>query len=149
MTKSCLAIIAILITIIFGGIYKFVIQGDVSVSKDGRELIHLSADEKDLVLAEMRLFLISVQLITKGISEKDIELVVTQARRSGAAAQAEVPATLAKKLPIQFKKLGRDTHMKFDQIAMDAEDLGDSEHALSQLSVLLQNCTSCHETYRF
>ena len=83
------------------------------------------------------------------IPADDMERVANQAKKSGKAAQAEIPASLAKKLPAPFKKLGSDTHVRFDQLAMDAEDLGDGEHALSQLSVLMQNCTSCHEAYRF
>ena len=149
MSKSCLTIITLLLMIIAGGVYKFILTADASKSSDTRELIQLTAAEKDIVLTEMRIFLTSTQQIIKGISEGDMELVASQAKKSGKAAQAEIPASLAKKLPVQFKKLGSDTHMKFDQIAMDAEDLGDNEHTLSQLSVLLQNCTSCHEIYRF
>lgn len=149
MTKTCLTIILLLTIIIFGGIYKFFFQDNVSESSDGRELIALNADEKDFVLAEMRLFLSSTQQIIQGIAEDDMELVTSQAKKSGKDVQVTVPATLAKKLPVQFKQLGADTHAKFDQIAMDAKDLGDSDHSLSQLAVLLQNCTSCHETYRF
>ena len=149
MSKSCLTIITLLLMIIAGGVYKFILTADASKSSDTRELIQLTAAEKDIVLTEMRIFLTSTQQIIKGISEDDMELVASQAKKSGKAAQAEIPASLAKKLPAQFKKLGSDTHVKFDQIAMDAEDLGDNEHALSQLSVLLQNCTSCHELYRF
>ncbi len=149
MNKSCLTVITLLLMIIAGGVYKFILTADASNSSDTRELIQLTAAEKDIVLTEMRIFLTSTQQIIKGISEDDMELVASQAKKSGKAAQAEIPASLAKKLPAQFKKLGSDTHVKFDQIAMDAEDLGDNEHTLSQLSVLLQNCTSCHELYRF
>ncbi len=149
MSKSCLTVITLLLMIIAGGVYKFILTADASKSSDTRELIQLTAAEKDIVLTEMRIFLTSTQQIIKGISEDDMELVASQAKKSGKAAQAEIPASLAKKLPAQFKKLGSDTHVKFDQIAMDAEDLGDNEHTLSQLSVLLQNCTSCHELYRF
>ena len=149
MNKTCVITISLLLVIVFGGVYKFVIQGDTSTGSDGRELIHLSAGEKDFVLTEMRLFLMSVQQITEGIAEDDMARVITHAKQSGKAVQNEVPASLAKKLPLQFKKLGFDTHAKFDQIAMDAQDMADPEHALSQLAVLLQNCTSCHGTYRF
>ena len=71
----------------------------------------------------MREFLTSVQQITKGISENDMKLVVDYARKVGRAAQGEVPGTLMAKLPMQFKQLGFDTHTKFDQLAMDTEDL--------------------------
>ena len=148
MNKKCFGIVALLFLVIVGGIYKFIFQGSVSVKADERTAIHLNHDERDLVLAEMRAFLTSVQQITKGISEDDMELVVDHARKVGRAAQGEVPGTLMAKLPMQFKQLGFDTHTKFDQLAMDAEDLGDSNHALSQLSILMHNCVSCHAAYR-
>lgn len=77
-----------------------------------------------------------------------MDLIVEAAQKSGKAAQAGVPGTLTGKLPLSFKTLGFDTHKKFDQLAMDANDLGDSEHALQQLSELLQNCVSCHAAFR-
>lgn len=38
--------------------------------------------------------------------------------------------------------------MKFDQLALDAEDLEDGNHSLEQLSTLMQNCVTRHATYR-
>jgi len=149
MNKTCSGIIILLLLIIGGGIYKFIFQGSTSPSTDGRSSIHLNADERDLVLAEMRAFLSSVQKITQGIAENDMQQVVEYARKVGTAAQGEVPGTLVGKLPLAFKKLGFDTHTKFDQLAMDANDLGDSKHTLVQLSSLMQNCVACHEAYRF
>jgi hypothetical protein len=149
MSKICSTIIVLLLIVIAGGVYKFIFQGAVSGATDGRIAIHLDAGERDLVLAEMRAFLTSVQQITKGISENDMQLVAEFSRKVGKAAQGEVPGTLMGKLPMQFKRLGSSTHAGFDQLALDAEDLGDSQYALSQLSVLMQNCTACHAAYRF
>lgn len=148
MNKKCFVIIALLLLVIAGGVYKFIFQGSVADSIDGRGVIQLNSGERAQVLAEMRSFLYSIQQITKGIAEKDMNLVVEYARKVGKAAQGEVPGALTAKLPLQFKQLGRDTHMKFDQLALDAEDLGDSNHALSQLSNLMQNCIVCHAAYR-
>jgi len=148
MSKQCFAMIALFMLVITGGIYKYIFQNSVSDSTDGRSVILLNSTERNFVLAEMRLFLSSVQQITKGISQNDLKLVAISARKSGKAVQAEVPVTLAAKLPAKFKQLGFDTHTKFDQLALDAEDLGDSNHALSQLSTLLQNCVVCHAAYR-
>jgi len=64
------------------------------------------------------------------------------------AAQSAVPGTLIGKLPIEFKKLGFDTHLKFDQLALNAEDFGDNNQVLIQLSNLMQNCVACHAAYR-
>ena len=52
------------------------------------------------------------------------------------------------KLPMAFKQLGFDTHTKFDQLALDAEQMGDSGQTLEQLGVLMQNCVGCHAGYR-
>lgn len=149
MCKICWGTVAILVLISTGVIYKFVIQGDVMESADGRTAIQLDNNERDLVLSEMRVFLESVQKITSGISDNDMELVVEYARKSGRNAQMEVPGSLVGKLPLSFKKLGYDTHIKFDELALDAEQLGDRDHTLSQLNTLLNNCVVCHAAYRF
>ena len=148
MSKTCNGIIILLLLIIAGGVFKFIFQGSTSPSTDGRSSIHLTADERDLVLAEMRAFLSSVQKITQGVAEDNMQMVAEYARQVGRAAQGEVPGTLVGKLPLAFKKMGRDTHAKFDQLAMDADDLGDGSYTLTQLSNLMQNCVACHETYR-
>ena len=148
MNKTCSTVTVILLFIIMTGFYKFIIQGSTTESTDGRATILLNDSERNLVLAEMRAFLSSVQQINQGISENNMELVAEHARKSGKNAQAGMPGTLVGKLPLQFKKLGGDTHAKFDQLAMDADDLGDRDHTLEQLSTLMQNCVSCHATYR-
>lgn len=148
MNNKCLITTVILLSIITAGFYKFIIQGSTTESSDGRTTILLDDSERNLVLTEMRAFLSSVQQINQGIAADDMELVAEHARKSGKAAQVGMPGALAGKLPLPFKKLGGDTHAKFDQLAMDAEDLGDRDQALEQLSALMQNCVSCHTTYR-
>lgn len=149
MCKFCWSIVIILLLITTGIAYKFIIQGETTQGSDGRTAILLDKNEKDLVLSEMRVFLQSVQQIINGISKDDMEIITNSARASGRNAQAEVPGSLIGKLPLAFKKLGFDTHEKFDELALDAEQLGDSEHALTQLNALLENCVSCHASYRF
>jgi len=148
MNKKCLIITAILVSIILAGFYKFILQSTTTESTDGRTTILLNETERNFVLTEMRVFLNSVQKINQGISENNMELVAEYARKSGKAAQLGTPETLVEKLPLQFKKLGGDTHAKFDQLAMDADDLGDRDHALEQLSTLMKNCIACHAAFR-
>ncbi len=148
MIKRRLMIAAILITILTAGFYTFIIKCGASKNTDGRTTITLNKTERALVLQEMRAFLSSVQQISQGISDDDMEMVEQHARLSGRAAQAGMPVTLVKKLPMPFKKLGGDTHARFDQLAMDAADLADRDHALEQLSSLMKNCVSCHAAYR-
>jgi len=138
----------ILAVLLLGTVYKFMIEGSTRTSTDNRLAIQLTAGEKDLVLAEMRAFLASVQQITHGVSSKDMPLIATSARTVGLAAQQGVPGSLMGKLPLSFKQLGRNTHEQFDLLALDAEQLEDAEHSLSQLGALMQNCVACHAAYR-
>ncbi len=116
---------------------------------DARQAIVLDSEERAVVLTEMRIFLQSVQQVTEGISNDDMDRVAIAARQSGRNAQGAMPASLPGKLPVAFKKLGFDTHAKFDALALDAEQLGDGGHALEQLGQLLNNCIACHAAFRF
>jgi len=149
MNKQCGLIIGILLFIIIGGVYKFMIQGDASEGNDGRLAIHLNEVERNLVLTEMRGFLDAVQKITLAIADDDMASVAQHAKKVGKAEQAGIPLSLMGKLPMSFKKLGSDTHKKFDQLALDAESLGDANQALNQLATLMQNCVTCHAGHRF
>ena len=150
MNKLSISIISILLIIIALGTYKFILQGNVIDSKsvDGRLAILLTDSERDLVLEEMRGFLISSQQIVKAVADNNMAAAATAAKVVGRAAQQAVPGSLMGKLPMAFKKLGFDTHTKFDQLALDAEDMEDSQQTLSQLAKLMQNCIACHAAYK-
>ncbi|MCG6885987.1 MAG: hypothetical protein LJE74_02110 [Proteobacteria bacterium] len=148
MCKLCWVISLVLLLAIGAMAYKFILSGTTVPASDGRQALLLEPAERDLVLAEMRAFLASLQNITQGVSEENMALVAEAARKVGTAAQQEVPGTLVGKLPLAFKKLGFDTHKQFDMLALDAEQLGDPGHSLAQLSKLMKNCVSCHAVYR-
>jgi len=148
MCKICWSLVVVFGVATFGMAYKFIIQGSVEQATDGRLAVQLKAGERDFVLAEMRAFLESVQQITQGISENNMAMISKAGRKVGTAAQQQVPGPLAAKLPLEFKKLGFNTHERFTQLALDAEQLGDKQHTLSQLSELTQNCVACHATYK-
>ena len=103
MCKVCWIVVAVLVLLSATVTYKFVIQGQVTDSADGRTAILLEGNERDLVLFEMRVFLESVQLITSGISENDMTRVTNAARQSGSNAQMAVPGSLVGKFPLAFK----------------------------------------------
>jgi hypothetical protein len=117
-------------------------------AEDTRSPLLLSADERGHVLAEMRGFLIAVHAVLQAVQKDDTAAIAQAARKAGRAAAHAVPAGLRDKLPMQFKKLGSDTHQRFDQLAMDAESLGDVSHSLQQLTELMGNCLACHDLYR-
>lgn len=148
MCKICWSSLAamLLLAALLG--YRFIVQGDTQTLADGRVAIQLSDSERDLVLSEMRAFLATLQAITEGATGDDLAMAASAARKAGIAAQRGVPVALMGKLPLEFKQLGVDTHRQFDQLALDAEQLGDAEHTLGQMSRLMRNCVSCHAAYR-
>ncbi len=113
-----------------------------------RTPIRLTVEEKAHIHAEMRLFLSSTQKIVTAAAANDMKALAEAARTAGMAAAHEVPGKLREKLPMQFKKLGHATHQGFDDLARDADSLGDANHALKQLGQVMDNCTSCHALYR-
>ena len=148
MCKLCWGLLLVLFLFVAAGAYKFIVQGSVVLSSDERTAIMLSDGERNLVLTEMRDFLLSVQQITRAAVADDMTAVAKAAHRVGRAAQGEVPLTLVAKLPMGFKKLGFETHGKFDQLALDAEQLGDRDHILEQMAALMDNCVGCHAAFK-
>lgn len=116
---------------------------------DARKTIVLTDAECTMILTEMRQFLSTVQTITAALSDEDFERVAQAAKKMGFAAAQEVPASVAAKLPAEFKRFGQSTHAGFDRVALDAAELGDVQHSLEQLGTLLGNCVACHATFRF
>ena len=148
MCKLCWSLLFGALIVVGGMTYKFIISGETLIAEDGRQSLMLEAGERDLVLTEMRMFLAAVQQITHAANENDTAGIAKAARVVGRAAQEAVPGSLMKKLPLEFKKLGFDTHSKFDQLALDAEEFGDTAVSMKQLSTLMENCIACHEGYR-
>lgn len=148
MSRLCWLIAAVFAIATFTMLYLFVVRGNTVPASDGRQAILLLPGERDLVLGEMRAFLMSVQQITQAVADGDAEAAARAARAVGGGAQQGVPASLVGKLPLAFKRLGFDTHSRFDQLALNAEQMGDATAVLPELSTLMQNCVACHAAYR-
>ena len=149
--KSCKIswlLVAALSIIVAVFAYKFTV-GEVEPSTDGRLAVQLSKDERNALLLEMRTWLQNSQGILAAASINDFGAVANIAKASGMAAEADVPGALFRKIPLEMKKMGFDTRQKFDEIAVDAEKLKDSQHTVKQLSAAMNNCIACHATYRF
>lgn len=148
LCKYSWLLVAMLSAIVAVFTYKFTI-GEVKPSDDGRLAVQLSKDERNALLLEMRTWLQNSQGILAAVSTNDFATVAKIAKTSGMAAEADVPGALFRKIPFEMKKLGFDTRQKFDEIATDAERLKDSQHTIKQISAAMNNCVSCHATYRF
>jgi hypothetical protein len=144
----CWSLLAIVVIVVGAAAYRLLGGGHTHMASDGRAEIVLSGENRDIVLAEMRAFLGAVQAITTALTRDDLKTVASQARSVGAAAVGQIPPSLMQALPLEFKTLGKATHAAFDQLALDAEQMGDRDMALRQLGELLNNCVSCHAAYR-
>ena len=115
---------------------------------DQRAPIRLKAQEKAQIHAEMRMFLSVTQKIVAGVAANDMMAVAAAAHEAGMASAGDMPDSVRVKLPLPFKQLGHATHMAFDDLARDAESLGDANQALKQLGQALDRCVACHAIYR-
>jgi hypothetical protein len=148
MGKLCWFLVVTLLAVSGVLVTKFVIVGNTVQGTDNRIAIVVQPAERNLVLTEMRAFLVSVQAVMNAALAGDMDAVAKAARKSGVPSQDQVPSSLVGKLPLSFKTMGFDTHRAFDQLALDAEQLGDPEHSLQQLGNLMNNCIACHQAYR-
>jgi len=124
------------------------IVGKTEPLTDGRTAIIVTPQERDLILLEMRMFVETIQATIVANNAGDMNSVAGAAKSVGKAAQGQMSSALVGKLPLGFKKLGFDTHARFDQMALDAEQDMSPEHISQQLGVLMANCVACHNTYR-
>lgn len=114
------------------------------LSADGRTPIQVSVEARDLVLAEMRTMLVSVQGILDGATRSDTAAIRTAAAAAGLVMAAD-PA-LERVLPKAFLQLGMATHMAFDTLAATAGS--GSAPAVEGLARITSRCVACHATYR-
>ena len=119
-----------------------------TLATDGRQAIRLEPHQRDLVLAEMRTFVDSLRDITKALGTNDSALFQKAALKVGLEAQVGVPLDMMKALPLPFKKLGMETHKKFDELAAHAREGASNEQLLLELSQLMNNCVACHAAYQ-
>lgn len=127
----------------------FLVKGPApGVSSDGRSVIQLSDDDRNLVLAEMRLMLQSTQEITSGVAEQDMSAVAKAAKKAGMGSAIDLDPNFLAKLPLEFKALGFSMHADMDAIA-DAANRGETPQGVSRmLSNTLMKCTACHDAWK-
>ncbi len=138
----------VLLFIVVAMVYMFVIRGSVSPTEDGRTAIHINIDERAKILADMRKFLEHVQIMVEAIGDEDKEKFSTAAMGVGLKQEKLPPTTLVAKLPLEFKTMGLETHKAFDELAKLADEGANYQTLASELSIIMNNCTYCHRSYR-
>jgi len=141
-----LLVISILINIFL--LYRFFAGSTAELKEDTRTEMTISNTNRDFVMAEMRTFLEAVQHIQEGLRTNDYSRIEKNAANSGLSVAAVSSGELFRTLPVPFKTLGADTHTRFDKIAQLARQNAKKEQINEELSGVLNNCTSCHRTYK-
>ncbi len=116
-------------------------------SPDNRVSLQLNAEEKNALLSEMRQMLASIQGVISGIGSEDRSLIAESALLSGRKMGRATPKSMKKKLPVAFKKMGRPTHMMFEELAVRAET-DDMNTLTSFTGTLMQQCLACHAAFK-
>ncbi len=138
---------AVLVVAVAVMAYVFIFKGSIEPAEDGRTAVLVSVGERDYILEEMRGFLEAIEAITSGLADEDTKEVIASAEKLGMK-NMSVPPALLGKLPIAFKTLGIETHKLFDTFADGVKQGSDPKTTLTNLSTILNNCTSCHSAYR-
>jgi len=146
--RICRFINLVLAVGVAGLAYLILAPGNVEPHADGRSVVLLSSDERNMVLGEMRGLLETVQLVVQASARGDMDAISTAATAAGMAAARGESAALIGKLPVEFMTLGMGTHKAFDALAVTAQGTDDPMVVLSELGVIMDNCTGCHAGYR-
>lgn len=146
MNAKTLSILAIVLWLAGAAVItSMYIGGNTEQATDGREAVNLSTAEREFVLGEMRQMLASVQGIVSAVAEDDMQSVQEIALAIGSAEVRNVPKSLMLKLPQDFKTMGTENHLEFDEVAAETKNGGKA--VLSRLGELMINCVACHESF--
>jgi len=146
--RTCWAIAAALGLLSIVLVSNFMNGSTIEASADGRVGIVVSPAERALVLEEMRGLLEAVQTIIVANNAGDLNTVAIAGRIVGRANMDPTSAEFAARLPMGFRKLGMDTHQRFDKLALSTEQFESTELVSQQLGELMGNCVACHRAYR-
>lgn len=141
--------IALVLWVVTVGTFAFFfIRGSTTQGTDQRRAIQLSAEEKDLVLGEMRSMLTAVNGILTGLHKNDMTAVSQAAKSAGMGMAVDLSPVFMAKLPLEFKSLGMDLHQNFDKLSVDSEAGLSKDQVIHRLSELTSRCVACHQVYR-
>ena len=116
--------------------------------QDGRHTITLRPKEQAMMLEDMRRYLHGIRKITTAISRQDNSAVEEAARDLGTIAIYDVNPVTSDPLVPRFRKLATRLHEEFEEMADAAKTGEEPLKLLSRLSILMNQCVKCHETYK-
>ena len=135
-------------TLILSYILLFTGTELVKTPDDNRTLVKYAPDLRELVMTEMRDYLVVMSEIQQGIAENNPEKIYTAAEREGQIAIDDTPVRLLKLSPLACKTMGFQGHHLFQAIADSAKTNYNPKTTIRQMAELTNNCIACHNTYK-
>ena len=117
-------------------------------SRDLRQIIPVTATERNQTLYEMRDLLHGLFNLHLALSKNDFQAAAVAARPIGHLL-AVMPESLKERLPVEYIQLAIAMQESFDILAREAETKKDMAAVQSQLAESMTYCSGCHDTYRF
>jgi cytochrome c556 len=117
-------------------------------SNDDRTKILLRPNERALMLEDMRNYLSGVREITLAIAKENPVAIEHAARRMGKIAIYEINPTDSNPAADKFRQLGTELHQRFESLADAAAEGRPAMRLLGDLSLLMNQCIKCHESYQ-
>lgn len=118
-----------------------------AIVTDERTALELPPPARKQVRTEMRQMLSALNGVLAAIARNDIPAVADAARSGGTAIAIDADPALAERLPMEFRRLGMETHRRFDTLAEAAASGAPRDSLLQRVGALTTNCVACHETY--
>lgn len=100
---------------------------------DNRQVLELSAPQRNYVLGEMRSLLAGTQDILAALAKNDMTAVAEHAKALGFGMKHKAENPLHDVLPKAFMQLGMSMHQDFDLIAEEAVSLKNAKHTLHSI----------------
>ena len=110
--------------------------------------ILVTVEEREFMLNEMRFFLDMMYISTDALSRGDMATVARAARRRGTEEMAREPRGLYEKLMPAYRISIEETRKQIDQLADDAEKVGEPQATIKRFSQILYQCNFCHSTFQ-
>lgn len=149
MKSNKIALLAILLWVVTIAVFAwFFVRGSTVAGTDNRTAVVLKANERNLVLQEMRGMLSATNGILEGINQGNMSQVIQSSRSAGMAAAADVNPVLMARLPLPFKTLGMSVHHDMYELAKAAESGKPAPELLKMLSDTLSKCVACHAAWQ-
>jgi hypothetical protein len=115
---------------------------------DNRIPIHVSPNERNHILFEMRDYLHGLFNLHNALAGKDMKAFATFTEPMGGMLD-HLPANLKDRLPEEFSQMAIGMNELLRVMARDAQTKGDMSLTQSQMAELMTYCSGCHDTYRF